>query len=112
MRLISRLPRNTTFSSVGKVGTRNLCTCHNTDLKVATTPASLLVPDVADLVMRLHEIVVRQHVCGKNNGASSAAKKCLGTLGRKLTRVGRGPEWAHLERFDFFTRVKKKSICN
>ena len=39
--------------------------CHNTDLQVATTPASLLALDVADLVLRLHEIVVRQNVCGE-----------------------------------------------
>ena len=58
------------------LGTRNYV-CHNTDLQVATTPASLLALDVADLVMRLHEIVVRQNVCEKKIGASGAAQKCL-----------------------------------
>ena len=51
--------------------------CHNTDLQVATTPASLLALDVADLVMRLHEIVVRQNVCGKKNRRLRRGTKVL-----------------------------------
>ena len=52
------------------------CNNHISDnLLVATTPASLLVLDVADLVMRLHEIVVRQNVCGKKKSAPPARHK-------------------------------------
>ena len=50
-------------------------TTDNTDLQVATTPASLLALDVADLVMRLHEIVVRQNVCGEKKSAPPARHK-------------------------------------